>query len=180
MKPRIHRLQIASKQYHISGTDSEVALAHVLGLTFIELQQLEFTIISYLVSLTDHGLDSEQESFEIFSSKTFGSLIREMEKNAHLKPLAMEMLTAKEKRDFFIHKFLFNRYGGELTSEEEYADLVAEAAELGRLFASTRTRFHDFVLQNAPIEMFAVKRDPLTGEFIVIESEFSKAKARPI
>jgi len=100
-----------------------------------------------------------------------------MEKNAHLKPLAVE-LTAKAKRDFFVHKFLFNRYGGEFTSEGEYADLVAEAAEFGRSFANTRTRFHDFVLQNAPLEMFAVKRDPDTDELIVVESEFSKTKAR--
>ena len=78
-----------------------------------------------------------------------------------------------------MHKFLFNRYGGLLTTEEEYAELVAEAVELGGLFVSVRTRFHDFVLKKAPLEMFAVKRDSITGEFVVVESEFSKAKARP-
>lgn len=179
MKYKMRDLKIGKIRYCISGADSEVALAHALGLVFIELQQLEYTIISYLVSLTDHKSESEQASFDVFSSKTFGNLLLEMEKNIHLKLLASEMLTAKTKRDFFIHKFLFNRYGGEFTTEEEYADLVAEATDLAQLFASTRTRFHDFVLQNAPLEMLAARRAPITDEFVIVESEFLKSKARP-
>jgi hypothetical protein len=99
-------LQVGKIRYRISGTDPEIALVHAFGSAFVELQQLEFTLISYLVSLAGRPSESEQASFEVFSSKTFGSLIREMEKNTHLRPLAVEMLTAKAKRDFFIHKFL--------------------------------------------------------------------------
>lgn len=88
------------------------------------------------------------------------------------------MVAVKEKRDFFVHKFLFHRFGGEFTTDSEYEDPIKDAAYLGNFFANTRTKFQDFMLQNAPLMMFAAKRDPNNGEFIIVESEFSK-KANP-
>jgi hypothetical protein len=100
-----------------------------------------------------------------------------MDRHDFLKPLAKDMADTKQKRDFFIHKFLFHRFGGELfTLDSEYEELIKEAIALGDLFAQTRTRFHDFMLQNAPLIMFAGKRDPNTGEIIIVESEFSKSE----
>jgi len=97
-----------------------------------------------------------------------------MEKHEFLKPLAADMTTVKHRRDFFVHKFLFHRYGGELTSDDDYEELVRDATNLGNLFAETRTKFHDCLIQNAPLVMFAAKRDPASGEWTIVESEFSK------
>jgi hypothetical protein len=162
-------------RYQISGSDPEIALAHALGIAFVELQQLEFAIISLLSDLAGGEGAIFDASFDVFASKTFGNLIREMDRHDFLRSLAKEMTTVKLKRDFFIHKFLFHRYGGAtLTLDTEYEVLIKEAASLGDLFAQTRTRFHDFMLQNAPLVMLAAKRDPNTGELIIVESEFSK------
>ena len=88
------------------------------------------------------------------------------------------MTIVKKRRDFFVHKFLFHRYGGvELTTGEDYQNLVRDAIGLGNLFARTRTEFHDFMLQHAPLVMFAAKRDSRTRNLIIVESEFAKTKA---
>jgi len=86
------------------------------------------------------------------------------------------MTDVKQKRDFFVHKFLFHRYGGEFTVEEEYEGIIRDATNLAPLFAQTRTKFDDFMLRNAPLLMLAAKRDPITGELIFVESEFSKMR----
>lgn len=169
-------LHAGNVRYQISGSDPEIALAHALGSAFVELQQLEFAIISHLSNLADSDSAIHDASFDVFASKTFGNLIREMDRHDFLKSLAKEMETVKQKRDFFVHKFLFHRYGGELTLDAEYEELIQEAVSLCDLFAQTRTKFHDFILQNAPLVMLAAKRDSNTGEFIIVESEFSKKK----
>jgi hypothetical protein len=168
-------LRIGKIRYRVAGSDLEIVLAHALGSTFIELQQLEFSIISYLTALADNDSSIYDASFDVFASKTFGSLIREMERHEFLKSLAGDLMTVKKKRDFFVHKFLFHRYGGELTSDYEYEELIQDAISHGDLFAQTRKKFDDFMLQNAPLTMFAAKREPNTGELIIVESEFSKA-----
>jgi len=91
-------LEIGNVRYVISGSDAEVALAHALGSTFIELQQLEFAVISYLNDLADRGTQVYDESFDVFASKTFGNLIRETSKHDFLTPIANEMIAVKEKR----------------------------------------------------------------------------------
>jgi len=167
-------LSFGNVRYLVTGSDAEIALAHAIGIAFIELQQLEFAIISYLSSLADEPEQSYDASFDVFSSKTFGNLIREMDRHDFLKPLAIGVAVAKQKRDFFIHKFLFHRYGGIFTSDEEYEELARDATNIGNLFALTHKNFVEFMLQKAPLSMFAAKRDPATGELIVVESEFSK------
>src|SRR5579863_387318 len=164
-------------RYEISGSDQEIALAHAMGTSFVELQQLEFAVISYLSELAGSEGALFDASFDVFASKTFGNLIREMNRHDFLKSLAEEMATVKLKRDFFIHKFLFHRYGGaRLTLDAEYEELIRDAASLGDLFSQTRAKFHDFMLQNAPLAMLAAKHDPSSGELIIVESEFSKRK----
>lgn len=167
-------LKAGSIRYRLSGTDCEIALSHAIGSAFVELQQLEFTIISYLCSLAE-GSVSVDEQFDLFSSKTFGNLLREMNRHSFMAPLATDLLSVKKRRDFFVHKFLFHRFGGkDFTSDDEFEVLIRDAAELCGVFSAARTQFHDFMLQQAPVEMFAVKFDSETGEFIVKESEFSK------
>ncbi len=39
----MRELRVGKMRYLVSGSDPEIALAHVLGPAFIELQQLEFT-----------------------------------------------------------------------------------------------------------------------------------------
>lgn len=103
-----------------------------------------------------------------------------MQKHSFLTNLADDMRSTKARRDFFIHKFLFNRFGGEmLTTEPEYESLVREAHELGVLFAESRSKFLNFMLEKAPIEMFGVRNDPITGEPIVVQSEFMKERREP-
>jgi hypothetical protein len=167
-------LRAGNVRYRLSGSDCEIALSHALGRAFIELQQLEFTIISYLESLAGVTGMIDDHSFDLFASKTFGNLIREMEKHEFLQPLARNIRGVKEKRDFFIHKFLFHRFGGELTLDSEYEQLIREAADLADLFAVSRTKFDDFMLDKAPLMMFGAKRDAGSGEWIIVESEFSK------
>jgi len=171
-------LKLGNIQYRAYGSDFQIALALAIGETFIELQQLEFSIISYLTSLADSANASYDVSFGLFASKTFGNLIREMERHDFLKPLASDMSIAKQKRDFFIHKFLFGRYGGEFTSDEDYEELIRDATTHGNQFAETRKKFIDFMLQNAPLRMFAAKRSPVTGELVIFESEFLKKQQR--
>ena len=168
----MHILRVGRIQYALSGSECWNALAHASGATFIELQQLEFTIISYLSRLSE-DLSPDEDLFDVFASKTFGNLLRALEKHEYLKPLAAKMTDVKERRDFFVHKFLFHRYGGELTSNEEFEQLIREAIELRDLFAAAHTSFHDFMFDNAPLVMFAAKRDPDTGETQIIESKFS-------
>ena len=170
-------LKIGKIQYRVDGSDLEIVLAHALGAAFIELQQLEFSIISYLTALADNDSAVFDASFDVFASKTFGNLIREMERHEFLKPLAEDLIAVKKKRDFFIHKFLFHRFGGELTLDSEYEALIRDAITHGDLFAQTRTKFHDFMMQNAPLTMIAAKRSSDTGDFIIVESEFSKKQA---
>jgi hypothetical protein len=142
----------------------------------MEAQQLEFTIISFLDILTS-GAASASTSFDLFASKTFGNLVNEMKKHKLLESLADDMRSTKARRDFSVHKFLFHRYGGELlTNDAEYELLVREANNLGLLFAESRTKFHDLMLQSAPIDMFGVRSDPATGALIVVESEFTKGR----
>jgi hypothetical protein len=169
-------LIIGNIRYRVTGSDFQIALAYAIGSTFVELQQLEFAIVSYMSGLVDDSEALYESSFDVFASKTFGNLIREMEKHDFLKPLAGDMSTVKERRDFFVHKFLFHRHGGELTSDKDYVELIHDATDLGNLFAQTRTKFHDFMLRNAPLMMFAAKRDPSSGELIIVESEFSKSQ----
>jgi hypothetical protein len=174
----MRELKVGKMRYLVAGSDAEIALAHVLGLTFIELQQLEFSIVSHLSELSDDVSMTYEASFDVFASKTFGNLIREMHRHDFMKSFAADMATMKEKRDFFVHKFLFHRFGGEFTTDSEYEDLIKDAANIGNLFADTRTKFTDFMLQNAPLLMIAAKRDSKTGELIFVESEYSKKKPR--
>ena len=74
-------LRIGSVRYRLAGSDSEIALSHALGNAFIELQQLEYTIISYLQALSE-GKGDFNASFDLFSSKTFGNLLREMKNHS--------------------------------------------------------------------------------------------------
>ena len=104
-------LQVGRTIYRVSDSDAETALAHALGCTFIELQQLEFSIISFL-NLLAGGTGEPGPSFDVFASRTFGNLVREMRKHTFLEHLADEIQSTKERRDFFVHKFLFHRYGG--------------------------------------------------------------------
>lgn len=172
-------LKAGSIRYRLAGSDCEIALSHAIGCAFVELQQLEFTIISYLSSLAG-GSVSEGEQFDVFSSKTFGNLLHEMNRHAFLMPLVKDLLSVKKRRDFFIHKFLFHRFGGrEFTLDEEFEVLIRDAAEICGVFSAARTHFHDFMLQEAPLKMFAIKLDPDTGEFVVKESEFSKGSDKP-
>lgn len=167
-------LKAGNISYRMSGSDCEIALPHSLGCTFIELQQLEFTIISYLEGLAGVTATTENHSFDLFASKTFGNLIREMEKHEFLRTLAKDLLAVKARRDFFIHKFLFHRFGGILTLDSEYEELIQEAASLADLFAGARTKFDDFMLKNAPLILVGAKQDPKSGTWIIVESEFSK------
>lgn len=169
-------LTVGRTRYLISGSDGEVALAHAVGVAFIEMQQLEFAIISYLNSLAGDDSADYDVSFDVFASKTFGNLIREMGKYEFLSSLVKDMVAVKERRDFFVHRFLFHRFGGELTLDSEYEELVRDAKSHSDLFFQTRTKFHDFMLQNAPLIMFGAKREPDTGEMIIVESEFSKKR----
>ena len=170
----MRELRADRARYQITGSDCEIALSHALGCAFIELQQLEFTIISYLESLAGVAAAHVSQSFDLFASKTFGNLIREIEKHEFLRPLAKDIVAVKERRDFFIHKFLFHRFGGEFTLDSEYEELIREAAGLADLFAVSRTKFHDFMLKEAPLVLLAAKRDDESGELIIVESEFSK------
>ncbi|HVY17313.1 MAG TPA: hypothetical protein VHB27_18970 [Rhodopila sp.] len=169
-------LRVGKNWYVLSGSDAEVVLGYAIGRAFVKLQQLEFGIISFLNMLSG-GTNDPATGFDIFASKTFGNLVREMRRHTFLVALADEMQTTKAKRDFFIHKFLFHRYGGELmTTDEEYELLIQEAHELGALFGNAKTRFQDFMIDRSSIEMFAVKLDPHTGEIDIRESDAIKAR----
>lgn len=165
-------LEIGNTTYLMSDTEAKDALAHACGVVFVEIQQLEFTIISYLAELSGND-DNYEFTFNLFASKTFGNLLKAMNKHDYLEPLATEMAAVKERRDFFVHKFLFGRYGGDLTTDEEYLELVREALELRDIFASARTSFHHFMFDNAPLQLLAIERDPETHEIKIVESEFS-------
>jgi hypothetical protein len=172
-------LQVGQARYAVQGSDCEIALAHAIGSGFIELQQLEFMIISYLDILTNGGVSEGGSSFELFASKTFGNLLREMRKHPTLTDLADEMQVTKERRDFFTHQFLFHRYGGELfTTEADYELLVCDACDLGNLFAKSRKRFDDLMLKTAPIAMIAGQTDADTGETIIVETEHALDRKR--
>ena len=160
----------------LPGSDAEVVLSYAIGRAFVELQQLEYGIISFL-NILSGGTNDPGPGFDVFASKTFGNLIREMRRHAFLVALAGEMQLTKDKRDFFVHKFLFHRYGGELmTSDDEYEVLIQEAHALGALFGNAKTRFQDFMIDRSSIEMFAVKVDPDTGEIVIRESEAMNAR----
>ncbi len=168
----MNTLSVGDAIYKMAGFDPWDELAHSTGATFIELQQLEYTIISYLTELC--GTDEPYETaFDVFASKTFGNLLRALEKHEYLEPLVAKMSSVKERRDFFIHRFLFGRFGGDLTTDDEYEQLVRDAAALRKLFAEANTMFHDFMFDKAPLIMFAAKRDSETGEIQFIESKFS-------
>jgi hypothetical protein len=62
-------LKIANIKYRISGSDPEVALAHALGATLIELQQLEYAVISFLTGLAGADSTDFDASFDVFASK---------------------------------------------------------------------------------------------------------------
>jgi hypothetical protein len=169
-------LYIGQTIYRISGADGEVALAHVIGCTFIELQQLEFSIISFLNILSGGSVDPGP-SFDVFASKTFGNLVREMRKHLFLQRLADEMQPTKEMRDHFVHKFLFHRYGGEhMTTDAEYELLIRDAHELGRVFHDTRIRFQEFMVNESSIAMFVATVDPETGEMTIRTSDDAKTE----
>lgn len=165
-------LNVGSAIYKMAGSDPWDALAHSTGTTFIELQQLEFTIISYLAELS--GSDDPPDTvFNVFASKTFGNLLRALEKYEFLEPLVKNLSSVKERRDFFVHRFLFGRFGGDLTTDDEYEELVRDAAALRELFSEANTLFHDFMFDKAPLVMFAAKRDSETGDIQFVESKFS-------
>lgn len=169
-------LRIGQTVYRLSDPAGEVALAHAIGRAFVELQQLEFSIISYLNNLSGGSVDSGA-SFDVFASKTFGNLVREMRKHTFLERLGDEMQIVKEKRDFFVHKFLFHRYGGPMmTRDDEYEQLIHEARGLGRLFSSAARRFDDFMLDKSSIAMFVATVDPETGEMSIRESVALRAR----
>lgn len=159
----------------MAGSDSWDALAHATGAAFIELQQLEYGIISFLTELS--GIEEPQRiDFDVFASKTFGNLLRALEKYKYLKPLVEKMSLVKERRDFFVHRFLFGRFGGEFTTDDEYEELVSDASAIRETFTQANTLFHYFMLENAPLLMIAAKRDPETGEIQFIESKFSASR----
>jgi hypothetical protein len=169
-------LRIGTSAYPLSGTDGEIALAHAIGCAFVELQQLEFTIISFLGILTNGAVDADN-SFDLFASKTFGNLIREMIKLPITAPLAEDMRQTKERRDFFVHKFLFHRYGGTVfTTEADYELLVRDAIQTAKLFAKSREAFDDLMLTSAPVVMFAGRYDEKTGEIDIVESTHAKSR----
>ena len=172
----MHIMRVGSSSYAINSQPWD-ALAHVLGAAFIELQQLEFTIISYLADLSNTD-GSLQNGFDLFASKTFGNLLRALEKHEYLKPLATKMASVKDRRDFFVHRFLFDRYGGPLTTDEDYEALVRDAIGLRELFAETHEYFHDFMFDRAPLVMFSAKRHPNTGEYQFVESKFSTSRRK--
>lgn len=172
----MHDLRIGQTVYRLSGSDCEIALAHAIGHAFIELQQLEFTIISYLDTLVGGGVGASA-SFDLFASKTFGNLAREMQKHVLSESLAETMRLTKERRDFFVHKFLFHRFGGVLfTSECEYETLIKEAHDTGALFADTHLQFDEHMLAKSQLVMFAGRVDPVTGELTIVKSEFTKPR----
>jgi hypothetical protein len=90
--------------HQLSGSGNEIALAHAIGMAFIELQKLEFAVISYLEVLAGDTMDANA-SFELFGSKTFGNLLAEMRKHALLVKLADDLRHAKERRDFLFTNF---------------------------------------------------------------------------
>ena len=63
-----------------------------------------------------------------------------------------------------------------MTTEAEYGSLIAEAHEFGSLFANARADFHNAMLERAPIELFAARFDPDSGELIIVESEFLRKR----
>jgi hypothetical protein len=83
-------LHIGQTIYRMAETDGEKALAHAIGRAFIELQQLEFCIVSFLNILSGGSADPAP-SFDVFASKTFGNLVREMRTHTFLQRLADEM-----------------------------------------------------------------------------------------
>jgi len=155
----------------MAQTEGEIALAHAIGRAFIELQQLEFCVVSFLNILSGGSADPGP-SFDVFASKIFGNLVREMRAHPFLQRLADEMQPTKERRDHFIHRFLFHRYGGEhMTTDEEYRSLICDAHELGRTFRGAMTRFQDFMVDKSSIEMFAASVDPQNGEITIRRSK---------
>jgi hypothetical protein len=154
-----------------------MALAHAIGRAFIELQQLEFCVISFL-NLLSGGAD-QGPSFDVFASKTFGNLVREMRKHTFLQRLSNDMRSTKEKRDRFVHKFLFHRYGGEyLTTDSEYELLIRDAHDLGSVFCEAKMRFEEFMLDKSSLEMFMATIHPETGEMTIRKSAAAGARAR--
>ena len=173
----MHQFRIGNLSYQVADDDYEVSLAHAVGRAFVEMQQLEFMVISHLDALAS-GTATKEKPFDVFASKTFGNLIREMQKHTLLNDLAETMRATKERRDFFVHKFLFHRYGGaHFTSASEYEVLIRDATEIGLQFAECRKKFVELMLSKAPIAMFAGKVDPDTGEITIVESEFSKNRS---
>jgi hypothetical protein len=175
---KMQDLRIGETTYRLSGTDGETALAHALGRAFIGLQQLEYSIISFLNILVG-GTGEPSPSFNVFASKTFGNLVNEMRKHTFLERLANEMRPIKEKRDFFIHKFLFHRYGGPMmTTDPEYEALIRDAHDLGHCFFEAKKRFEDFLVNKSSIAMFVATVDPVTGEMTIRESEALKGQRK--
>lgn len=169
--PRPSRVQLP-----LDGSEGELALATAIGAAFIELQQLEFGVISYLELLAG-GKVGAPAAFDVFASKTFGNLLREMKKHALLADLADHMEDTKKRRDFFVHRFLFHRYGGPLfTTDADYAELIRDAAEHGDLFFQARKEFDELMLRSAPVVMLGGKVDPESGEIVIVESEHAKAR----
>jgi hypothetical protein len=171
-------LQVGQTIYRMSDSDAETALAHALGRTFIELQQLEFSIVSFL-NLLAGGASEPGPPFDVFASKTFGNLVREMRKHTFLKHLADEMQSTKETRDFFVHRFLFHRYGGPMmTTDEEYELLIREAHSAGNLLNRTRHRLDDFMVDKSPLAMFVATADSETGEITIRQSAAMRGEAQ--
>ena len=167
-------LHVGQSCYRLTGLDTEIALAHAIGSAFLELQKLEFSIISYLDILAGGAINADA-TFDLFASKTFGNLLREMQKHELLRGLAADMRHTKERRDFFVHKFLFHRYaGGFLTTHSEYNALILEAHDLCALFAEAQIKFSDLMLDKAPVVMFGAKIDSATGEWVIVESKFAR------
>jgi hypothetical protein len=169
-------LRVGKALFRLSGSEGEVVLAYVIGRVFIELQQLEFAIISFL-NILSGGSGEPGPPFDVFASKTFGNLLREMRNHNFLTPIASEMDVVKKKRDFFVHKFLFHRYGGPMmTTGDEYEALIHEASDLSGLFSGATRRLDDFMVHKSSLAMFVVKVDPQTGEWTITEAKIAKRK----
>ncbi len=176
LSTEIPLLRVGKTLFRLSGSDGEVVLAYVTGRVFIELQQLEFAIISFL-NILSGGSGEPGPPFDVFASKTFGNLLREMRNHNFLAHIANEMDTVKKKRDFFIHKFLFHRYGGPMmTTGDEYEALIQEARGLSSLFSGATCILGDFMVHKSSLAMFVVKVDSQTDEWTITELETAKRK----
>ena len=91
--------RVGKTLFRLSGSDGEVVLVYMIGRAFVELQQLEFAIISFLHILSD-GSGEQSPSFDVFALSTFGNLLRGMNNHNFLARISDDMGVVKKRRDF--------------------------------------------------------------------------------